>query len=174
MNQTSEAGRPQAVTNAVNFGFNVSLSKHLKVSEGFKKEEEERGMPDVESFLTAPLLTAPASFSNTENLLCRRGRRPQTRQSRADSSRSPHAQPGLLSSEGGTSQAWAGFRAQRPQRALLPARLGLRRTRDSVHLEAQEEGQKNETGGKGQPTAQPRRQRPALQQLRRGAQGTDV
>lgn len=129
-------------------------------------------MPDVESFLTAPLLTAPASFSNTENLLCRRGRRPEPAEQRRQQPL-PHAQPGLLSSEGGTSQAWAGFRAQRPQRRSCQRVWGWGEPGDSVHLEAQE-GQKNETGGKGQPTAQPRRQRPALQQLRRGAQGTDV
>lgn len=165
----SKVDRPKTVTNAVNFGFNVSLSKHLKFSEGFKKEEEEGGggMPDVGNLLTASFRNAPASFSSTENLPCRCSRRPQNLQSWADSSRSPQAQPRFLSSEGRTSQAWAGFWAQRSQGALLPACLGLRRPgtqrKGTVRLEAQEEGQKNNTGGKGQPTAQPRCQRPALQ-----------
>ena len=126
----SKVDRPKTVTNAVHFGFNVSLSKHLKFSEGFKKEEE-KGMPGVGNLLTASFHTAPASFSSTENRPCRCRRRPQDWQRWADSSRSPQAQSWLLSSEGGTSQAWAGFRAQRSQRALLPACPGLRRTRYS-------------------------------------------
>lgn len=46
---------PKNVIYAVNFGLNVSLSKHLKFSEECLLKRE--GVPDVEDFLTASFLT---------------------------------------------------------------------------------------------------------------------
>lgn len=167
----SKVDRPKTVTNAVHFGFNVSLSKHLKFSEGFKKEEE-RGMPGVGNLLTASFHTAPASFSSTENLPCRC--RSGHRTGSAGQTAAAPLKPSRGSSAGRAAPHRPGraFEHRDPrgrscQRVQGWGELDTQR-KGTVRLEAQEEGQKNNTGGKGQPTAQPRCQHPALQWPLRG------